>query len=200
MGTRNLTIVIREGKTKVAQYGQWDGYPEGQGKTILKFLKKCDLNTFRERLKYLSFLSQNGITKLWNEFEIKGNNSIYPELNRNTGAKILQLIYDGKATKLWNRSNFLKDSLWCEWVYVIDLDRNKFEIYSNFSAKQLTERDRFYNIKYKKNSCCQIKIVKSYSLQKLPTIKQFIKDSTFEMHEDSEETAYHIINNHKFKR
>jgi hypothetical protein len=39
MGTRNLTRVICDGKTKVAQYGQWDGYPEGQGKTVLNFLR-----------------------------------------------------------------------------------------------------------------------------------------------------------------
>jgi hypothetical protein len=32
MGTRNLTIVIADKKIKVAQYGQWDGYIEGNGK------------------------------------------------------------------------------------------------------------------------------------------------------------------------
>lgn len=31
MGTRNLTAVYLDGQYKVAQYGQWDGYPEGQG-------------------------------------------------------------------------------------------------------------------------------------------------------------------------
>ena len=40
MGTRNLTCVIKDGKYRVAQYGQWDGYPEGQGMNILNFLKK----------------------------------------------------------------------------------------------------------------------------------------------------------------
>jgi len=38
MGTRNLTMVISDGKTKIAQYGQWDGYPSGQGADILAFL------------------------------------------------------------------------------------------------------------------------------------------------------------------
>lgn len=35
MGTRNLTAVYLDGQYKVAQYGQWDGYPEGQGITAL---------------------------------------------------------------------------------------------------------------------------------------------------------------------
>lgn len=40
MGTRNLTCVVLDGEYKVAQYGQWDGYPEGQGRTILEFLSQ----------------------------------------------------------------------------------------------------------------------------------------------------------------
>lgn len=39
MGTRNLTVVIKKAKPVVAQYGQWDGYPSGQGATVLNFLK-----------------------------------------------------------------------------------------------------------------------------------------------------------------
>jgi hypothetical protein len=38
MGTRHLIKVIYNKETKVAQYGQWDGYPDGQGLTILNFL------------------------------------------------------------------------------------------------------------------------------------------------------------------
>ena len=38
MGTRNLTVVFMDGEYKVAQYGQWDGYPEGQGITCFNFL------------------------------------------------------------------------------------------------------------------------------------------------------------------
>ena len=43
MGTRNLTMVIHEKKPVIAQYGQWDGYPAGQGTTVLEFLKNYDI-------------------------------------------------------------------------------------------------------------------------------------------------------------
>lgn len=37
MGTRNLTCVVLDGKYVVSSYGQWDGYPSGQGKQFLIF-------------------------------------------------------------------------------------------------------------------------------------------------------------------
>lgn len=38
MGTRNLTLVWYKGKWRIAQYGQWDGQPDGQGVRILRFI------------------------------------------------------------------------------------------------------------------------------------------------------------------
>jgi hypothetical protein len=40
MGTRNLVAVYLDGIHRIAQYGQWDGYPSGQGKTVLSFLRE----------------------------------------------------------------------------------------------------------------------------------------------------------------
>ncbi len=59
MGTRNLTLVKdKEGKTKVAQYGQWDGYPEGQGTTILNFIRsKENRGALAEVLKNVRFFN-----------------------------------------------------------------------------------------------------------------------------------------------
>ena len=39
MGTRSLIAVKSNEKYKIAQYSQWDGYPDGQGKTVLEFLR-----------------------------------------------------------------------------------------------------------------------------------------------------------------
>ena len=64
MGTRNLTMVIADAETKVAQYGQWDGYPEGQGKIALEFLRGVDLVKFRERLKSIKWLTKEQINEI----------------------------------------------------------------------------------------------------------------------------------------
>lgn len=71
MGTRNLTMVIdKEGELKVAQYGQWDGYPEGQGTTILNFCKdKNNLGKLQAELKNIAFIYDNEYLKKWYEEE-----------------------------------------------------------------------------------------------------------------------------------
>ena len=38
MGTRHLIAVQLDGEYKIAQYGQWDGYPDGKGIDVLHFL------------------------------------------------------------------------------------------------------------------------------------------------------------------
>lgn len=55
MGTRYLTMVVKDNKTKVAQYGQFDGYLSGAGVAILKFLKTVDMKKFRKKLDNASF-------------------------------------------------------------------------------------------------------------------------------------------------
>lgn len=61
MGTRNLTMVIQKEETKVAQYGQWDGYPSGQGATIVAFLLANlgnNLEKFRAAVAECSWLTE----------------------------------------------------------------------------------------------------------------------------------------------
>ena len=70
MGTRNLTAVFIGGQYKVAQYGQWDGYPEGNGKKILEFLKsltKKDFKIFKAKCQATQWISEDESKKQWLE-------------------------------------------------------------------------------------------------------------------------------------
>ena len=80
MGTRNLTAVYLDGQYKVAQYGQWDGYPEGQGITALTFLRdKMDLELFKEALRNSSYIPSEELTALWKQYGADENGWITME-------------------------------------------------------------------------------------------------------------------------
>lgn len=118
MGTRNLTIVKSKGKTKVAQYGQWDGYPTGQGQTIADFLKTVDLKKFREEVDKLREITDEDKKLLEREDWEKE----FPYMSRDAGAEILQMIQDGIVRFVYLDENFKNDGLMCEYYYTLDLD------------------------------------------------------------------------------
>lgn len=172
MGTRHLTAVIYKNEVKVAQYGQWDGYPEGQGQNVLKFTKEEDLEKFKEQLEKISFFTKEEIEEL-NKKSDPFEGREY--LSRNTGSDILYEIQKGNVDKLVNSINFAADSLFCEWAYVIDLDNNFLEVYKGFNKSELDESERFYYLSEKSEDGYQpVKLNVKFDISKLPDDKQFI--------------------------
>lgn len=132
MGTRNLTIVKSKGKTKVAQYGQWDGYPTGQGQTIATFISRYNMETFKNKVDALgewtpeqreAAVKALGITSSWITMEEADRmKAKYPEFDRDQGAGILELIMQGVVQRVQLNEEFKNDTLFCEYYYIIDLD------------------------------------------------------------------------------
>jgi hypothetical protein len=127
MGTRGLTKVIKNGKTVVAQYGQFDHYPSGQGLTALKFLRdennvaKLDIN-----LSYVYEIDSAEIDELWKRLG-ENMNTAYPSLIRDTAAEILELIANTKdPVPVFLDTDFENDELFCEGVYTVNLDDKTF--------------------------------------------------------------------------
>lgn len=200
MGTRNLTMVISNGETKIAQYGQWDGYPDGQGATILDFLSKSDLNVFREKLFLCRFIDNKFIEEEYRKVGHKGGewvdtniaaafNRIHPQLSRGVAGDILEFVYKSDTEVLLkNEENFAADSLFCEWAYVVDLDKNTFEVYEGFNMEPLAPEDRFFYLESKRSGkYYPVKMIGSYSLNELPTEKQFLADLIPKEEEEEEE-------------
>lgn len=129
MGTRHLTGVRVNGELKVAQYGQWDGYPTGQGETVSTFLREADMDKFRTEVEKLRWITEAEGKEINQEYTDRGL-ALPREYTRDTGAEILQMILDGKVTTLVNEEEFLKDTVFCEFAYILDLDKQAVEFYN----------------------------------------------------------------------
>lgn len=186
MGTRNLIAVMKDGQYKVAQYGQWDGYPSGQGITVLTFLHTLVEGVYRKsflaKLDTLTFMTDGEIEAINQRIEveqIRDWEKVWPELSRDTGGGILKLIRDSdRSLKLRNRINFAADSLFCEYAYVIDFDKGTFEVFRGFNKKPLEESERFYGYVRdgNTNEYHPVRLIRSYRLDALPTVKAFLAD------------------------
>lgn len=153
MGTRGITIVVMNGKPRVAQYGQWDHYPTGQGATAMEFCKEhlsteAGREKFRKAVAKTKFITNAEHKRLWKtvgadldksdglvsmdkseEFEKK-----YPHLHRDCGARILECVRKG-ATKLQDSMEFSEGDggcFSCEGIYVVNLDANTLEVHYGY--------------------------------------------------------------------
>jgi tRNA U34 5-carboxymethylaminomethyl modifying enzyme MnmG/GidA len=154
MGTRHLIEVKnKSGELKVAQYCQWDGYPTGAGSRIVNFLKKeGNIEKLNESLKKVDFFSD----EKWDEMVEKYNNKdketrIYVDefISRDLSVDLLDNLIesDKKEILLQNNSDFKKDTLFCEWYYLIDLKTKKLHIWNEiFDFNNLPSDNQLKNI------------------------------------------------------
>ena len=191
MGTRHLTMVIQNHETKISQYGQWDGYPESQGVTVLSFLKeKENIDKLKEILPKIRFENEQDIKEkeefskstgakegLVNIPQADLYKQKYPLDSRDIGGAILEKLLEYQNEDeivLVDAEGFAADSLFCEWAYVVDLDNYTLEVYRGFNESRLTSKDRFYNLHKVHQRFYPIKILKTFSLEKLPDVEKFV--------------------------
>jgi hypothetical protein len=158
MGTRGLTVVIYGGETKIAQYGQWDHYPSGQGITCLEFLQKAIHEKFKEKLGLCRFLTVEEQDKI--DCHLGTWTTDYPFLTRDHGSNVLNVINESNVDEvlLIDNTGFGTngEGFMCEYVYVIDYDRNVFEVYGGLYIPE--------------------NLAVSYDINNLPTEEEFLKE------------------------
>ncbi|KAL2134327.1 hypothetical protein VTI74DRAFT_456 [Chaetomium olivicolor] len=129
MGTRHLICVFWKGKWFLAQYGQFDGYPEGQGAKIVKFLSVArnieNLKTGLEHHIYEPTREELEAIRAecdaWDEnrrdqglpyeYRIFGVNQLYPSLARETSAGLLSIIARAGAPEEEGASEETKEAV-----------------------------------------------------------------------------------------
>ena len=181
MGTRHMIGVIANKKFCVAQYGQWDGYPSGQGISVLNFLRSLTpvgLSVFKEKCLAVNAGKNEEIEALctghdWTEK--------YPEFSCDTSVGIFNILMErDNGVILCVNSDFGKDSLWCAWAYIVNFDTGKLECYKGFNHRKLAKKERFYTEKptyvaHDGKEYWGCRLLKEYSLKRLPSDETFIK-------------------------
>jgi hypothetical protein len=102
----------------------------------------------------------------------------WPSLTRDTGADILKLIQQADdGLDIVKQIEFAKDSLFCEWAYVLDFDKNTFEAFIGFNKFPLASTERFFSMQKNQEDGCEyypIRLGSLWQLDKLPTDKEFL--------------------------
>lgn len=189
-------VINKEGETKIAQYGQWDGYPEGQGQTALRFISNVEnrqklektLNKIRfQNEKDINekeqFLNSIGFVDGWLTMEQAEKYHLkFPFHSRDIGAEILEKVCESKEKEivLTDSTEFAYDGLFCEFLWLIDFSKNTFEGYEGFNHNKLDVSSRFYRDEEKEYYGPVL--VGSWDLDNLPTVEEMIK--AFEKEEE----------------
>ena len=116
MGTRHLTVVIKDNEIKLSQYGQWDGYFTYSGTKFLQFVKenlqskskkkqKYHIEKFGEKIDTLQKVDEKTMQEVRDirdkyGFDNTTNKSqfaipfdiMFPQFSRDTGVEILDII------------------------------------------------------------------------------------------------------------
>lgn len=188
MGTRNLTCVVLNGEFKIAQYCQWDGYPAGQGLGVLNFLQKeWNPSVFAAKVLASQEIDKADLKSKWESVGADDSGWVgldiadkfaknWPHLNRDFGSDILKYVQDEPpGVRLKIETNFAADSLFCEWLWLIDLDRGTFEAYRGFNQNPLAPEERFHFLeKEADGEYHPVNLVAAWKLDNLPDEGTFL--------------------------
>ena len=129
MGTRGLAGFRLNNKDYLF-YNHLDSYPKGLGIEFLNFVKNMNSEKIRTMLTKAEIVenSNKGISSYDDFLEAYSN-------------------YKEKKLKLHLKNGFIKDSLFCEWAYIYDIDTKELEIYTGFNVIKVLQPER-YAIEY----------------------------------------------------
>lgn len=178
MGTRGLFGFVVDGEVKVT-YNHADSYPSGLGSDVLDWLKRADLDDAAARARQLELVTDavpptpaqvERLRQFHDPRVSTGSTTEWYSLLRHTQgdpAAVLAagVMLDGVA--------FAADSLFCEWAYVVDFDRQKLEVYRGFQTAPHAD-GRFASDTPDRRGYYPIRLVAEFSFDDLPPDEEFV--------------------------
>lgn len=187
MGTRGIIGVHVDGVDKLT-YNHFDSYPDGLGVSMLDQCRKLAKHGWpkvKAQAKAIRLVSDDekptaeDIEKFGQFMNLgvgeQSPNDWYCVLREMQG----NLLANFEAGVMIDSGDFILDSLFCEWGYILNLDTMKLEVYRGFQsaphgkgrfAKAHKPKDRRGDDQY--YPCA---LVAEFDLRKLPTKAAFLK-------------------------
>lgn len=168
MGTRGCYGFRKNGIDKIT-YNHYDSYPDCLGRTMVEFCKNTSIEEMNEIFDRLVLVDENDkptpeqITACSPYYSgcvgRQSPDDWYCLLREAQGEPN---AYKNGLRYMIDSHEFIKDSLFCEYAYIINLDVNKLEFWRGFQSK-LHKGCRYGTEKHSGYYPC--KMVASYSLK-----------------------------------
>jgi hypothetical protein len=145
MSTRGALGFVVNGEIKLT-YNHQDSFPDGLGAMVMDFCRHAHKHglwdTLKERAAALTLVKDSDKvpqtivdTKKFKSVVRRSKNNVsispswYEFLRPFQGAEMLWKISKGELEHMVNANDFPKDSLFCEYVYIIDLDSMTLDVF-----------------------------------------------------------------------
>ena len=139
MSTRGAYGFIIDGQEKIA-FNHWDSYLSGLGVDVFKFIKSKSIKKLKEIALNIQLVDDSTKpTKAQIKDCLSKITSDYPDEIKKSKrwSELLSECkiesYDNGLKYMLDNHDFLIDSLFCEWAYIINLDTKVLEIYQGFN-------------------------------------------------------------------
>lgn len=147
MSTRGLIGIKKGGKLK-AQFNRSDSYPEGLGVQVLEELcaikrnRVAALNQVYDRIELVD--SDDPVPEdQWARYDPSDTwGEALASCEKENGYASLTPYINGTVIHMVNEADFLKDRLFCEYSYIVNLDSEKLEVYRCGDLVQAFQLDR----------------------------------------------------------
>lgn len=152
MSTRGSIGFIYKDEYK-STYNHSDSYPDGLGQGCIDEIRKIkDWDKFIENYQkvkwvtgdYTPTVQEIDENRKWANQSVSTQKleEMYVLLRELQGEVCINAIANGEVTLLLDSGDFIKDSLFCEYSYTLNLDTMMFEMYQGFQ-KSPQEANRF---------------------------------------------------------
>ena len=144
MGTRGL-YGFRKNETDKISYNHCDSYPEGLGVDIMRFVRNHSNEEMNELYDRIIMVDERDKPTFEEKQNCRKNASV--DLNVSSGSEDdwycllrgmqgdLEKLYQCEFPYMIDNKDFIKDSLFCEYAYIINLDTNMLEYYEGFQKE-----------------------------------------------------------------